>query len=187
MKRLSLLTLTIMLALGCQRSEANPIDATQPTAIENESSSLARWTSCYDADEWTCEVEAAIARQTNEKRTGAPALTQLFESSYVARRHSNSMLKKNSVNHDGFQGRAAELNKEMPDLPICALGENVAMIGQDIDDPEQVAAEFVKMWWKSQGHHDNMINAQYKYIGVGVVRSGQAIYATQVFHGLCRK
>jgi uncharacterized protein YkwD len=181
MKRLSLLTLTTLITLACQRSGANPVDPDQSTALENESSQLVRHTSCYDADEWTCEVEAAIARLTNEKRGRAPALDLLFESSKVARLHSQRMLRE-GISHAGFEGRGAELKKELPGMKVYLLGENVAQFSNGLQDPEDVAKEFVRMWWNSAGHRNNMENAQYTYIGVGVARSDSGIYATQIFH-----
>jgi uncharacterized protein YkwD len=181
MKRLSLLTLTIMLGMGCQRSEANPMDITQPNAIGNEESNFTRLTTCYDADEWTCAVEAAIVRKTNEKRSGLAGLDQVFETSHVARGHSKYMVEF-GISHDNFQARAAELKDALPDMEINALGENVAQMSQNMADPELIAAEFVRMWWNSKGHRDNMLNGRYHYIGVGIMRSGNAIYATQMFH-----
>jgi uncharacterized protein YkwD len=183
MKRLSLLTLTIMITLACQRSEANPLDA----AISNgmgDSASLTRRTACYDADEWTCAVEAAIVRKTNEKRAGtAGPLEQYFESSHVARDHSTYMAEQNDISHDNFQSRGDALARELPGLVINYLGENVAMMSyQSQLDPESVAAEFVKMWWNSDGHRENMLGGKYRSIGVGVVRTENEIYATQVFH-----
>jgi len=181
MKRLSLLTLTTLVVLACQRSEANPADPDQSTALENDSSQLIRHASCYDADEWTCEVEAAIARLTNEKRGRAPALELLFESSAVARRHSQKMVAE-GLSHDGFQGRGAEIKKELPGMKVYLLGENVAQFSNRLQDPEDIAQEFVRMWWGSAGHRQNIENSQYTYIGVGVARSGSAFYATQIFH-----
>jgi uncharacterized protein YkwD len=183
MKRLSLLTLTIILTVGCQRSEANPIDGTQPTAVENGSNST-RLTSCYDADEWTCEVEAAIIRLTNEKRAQRGNLEQSFESSYVARLHSEYMGELGQINHDGFLAgnRTDALQKEFPGMKISYRAENVAAMSNSMVDPDLIAQEFVKMWWNSAGHRKNM-EGNYRYIGVGVIRTPEnGIYATQIFY-----
>lgn len=181
MKRLPFLTLTTLIALACQRSEANPMNPDPSTALENDSSQLVRHTSCYDADEWTCEVEAAIARLTNEKRGRAPALDLLFESSKVARQHSQKMVRE-GISHEGFQGRGEEIKRELPGVKIVLLGENVAQFSNRLEDPEAIAKEFVRMWWNSAGHRQNIENSQYTYIGVGVARADSGIYATQIFH-----
>lgn len=181
MKRLPFLTLTTLITLACQRSEANPASPDPSMPLENDTPQLVRHTSCYDADEWTCEVEAAIVRLTNEKRSRASALDLLFESSKVARRHSQDMVK-NGLSHDGFQGRGEEIKKELPGMRVFLLGENVAQFSNGLEEPEEVAAEFVRMWWNSAGHRQNIVNSQYTYIGVGVARSGSGIYATQIFH-----
>ncbi len=184
MKRLSLITLTILLAMGCQRSDANPLENKQPTGTVQESSTVSRLTSCYDADEWTCEVEAAIVRKTNEKRAELKraSLEQVFETSYIARGHSKVMPVE-GISHNGFKERFDALREALPGIRIGAGAENVAWMSFSQDDPELVAAEFVKMWWNSKGHKANMEGAQYRYIGVGVVRTDDnRVFATQMFH-----
>ncbi|HYX32714.1 MAG TPA: CAP domain-containing protein [Oligoflexus sp.] len=185
MKRLSLLTLTMMLVLGCQRSDANPVDAAaQPNAPGHESSDFTRLTACYDADEWTCAVETEIVRLTNVKRATSKLvkLDQVFESSYIARGHSKSMTPDN-ISHNGFDQRFETLQKELPEVWRGRAGENVAYFSSRSEDPEAVAAELVKMWWNSKGHRDNMMNKDYVYIGVGITRnSDNLVFATQMFH-----
>ncbi|MDQ3234145.1 MAG: hypothetical protein M3Q07_20250, partial [Pseudobdellovibrionaceae bacterium] len=154
MKRLSLLTLTMMLVLGCQRSDANPRDAAaQPNVPGHESSDFTRLTACYDADEWTCAVEAEIVRLTNEKRATSKLvkLDHVFESSHIARGHSKSM-EPGKIDHNGFDERFKTLDKVLPEVWRGVAGENVAYLSSRSQDPEAeaVAAEFVKMWWKSE-------------------------------------
>jgi uncharacterized protein YkwD len=95
MKRLSLITFTILLILGCQRSNANPMDPTLRDSRGNEDASgYTRLTSCYEGDEWVCAVEAAIAAKTNQKRAGLVKLEHSFETSFAARVHSLKMMKE---------------------------------------------------------------------------------------------
>ncbi|WP_141732798.1 CAP domain-containing protein [Oligoflexus tunisiensis] len=186
MKRLSLITFTILLILGCQRSNANPLDPNLRNAPENEdSTAYTRLTSCYEGDEWVCAVEAAIVEKTNQKRAGiVAALTHSFEASYAARVHSLHMASvDDSFNHNGFpDSRELTIKQEFPGLKISMRGENIAMFSNGLTDPEDAAEEFVQMWWNSKGHRDNMLRDGIHYIGVGVARSPKGIYATQLFH-----
>lgn len=188
MKRLSLLTFTMIMSLGCQRSHANEGEITLPTAADTEaapsSTGAPRLTSCYEADEWICAVEAAIVEKTNQKRTGLNKLNQSFETSYAARVHSIDMSGENGVfSHDGFSDEREEtLRNEFPGLSIDFFGENIGWTSQYIADPEVVAEEFVRMWWNSKGHKDNILGKGYRYIGVGIARSDRGIFATQIFH-----
>jgi len=185
MKRLPLLSLTLMLALGCQRSNSDPESITLPPGIDDEEASVTRLTSCHEADEWICAVEAAIIEKTNQKRAGLPILKQSYETSYAARVHSLDMMSRRKADHRGFaEGHRQEtLNQEFPGLKVTFAAENVAWLSQNMANPDLVAEEFVNMWWKSAGHRNNMLGARHRSVGVGVARSDErGIYVTQIFH-----
>ena len=48
---------------------------------------------------------------------------------------------------------------------------------------KRLARARVDGWMKSPGHRANIMNRDYRYIGVGVARSGGDVYATQNFGG----
>ena len=50
-------------------------------------------------------------------------------------------------------------------------------------DQKKLAKDLVDGWMKSPGHRANILNAQLRYIGVGVAHSDNYIYATQNFGG----
>ena len=50
-------------------------------------------------------------------------------------------------------------------------------------DQKKLAKDLVNGWMKSPGHRANILNAQLRYIGIGVAESGNNIYATQDFGG----
>ena len=57
-------------------------------------------------------------------------------------------------------------------------GENIAMTStSDVNPPEEV----VKNWMNSTGHRKNILNAQYKNIGIGVVSYNGNYYWVQTF------
>ncbi len=57
--------------------------------------------------------------------------------------------------------------------------ENIAMASGHDDDA--IAELFFKMWRESSGHYRNMVNHNYKEIGIGLYKSGDTWYAVQLF------
>lgn len=181
---LSSLLLVFSIACGSSNSDAttpgDPEDETQqgPYLTDDEGPTL---NDCYEADSWTCDVEAEIARLTNLKRPSP--LNQSFESSFVARTWSAEQAAVGTISHTGFPAaRNSVLRDEFPNAAWGFRAENVAMFGgYDSSDPLLVAERFVEMWYNSEGHKTNMLG-NYRFIGVGVSRKGNAVYATQLFH-----
>jgi len=180
MNRLSLLAFTILIA-SCNRSLGSNAGMSPPSTTDSKSSPLPLLTECYQADEWTCAVEAAIVKKTNAKRA-ANLLAQSFESSFVSRHWSDQQQATESLSHDGFPAeRKATLESHFPQLNFFYTAENVAMTMTNAESADAVAEEIVEMWWKSSGHRKNMLGP-YRYIGAGVARLGRIVYVTQIFH-----
>lgn len=59
-------------------------------------------------------------------------------------------------------------------LTYSYAGENIAYGYIDPDD-------VMDGWMNSEGHRKNILNSNYQYIGVGVTRSGNRLYWTQMF------
>jgi uncharacterized protein YkwD len=48
---------------------------------------------------------------------------------------------------------------------------------------KKAALDLVRGWMKSPGHRDNLLNPNYRKMGIGIaIRKGN-IYATQIFSG----
>ncbi|AZP04658.1 CAP domain-containing protein [Jeotgalibaca ciconiae] len=59
-------------------------------------------------------------------------------------------------------------------------GENLAMATYHLDDPGM--AEFLfEGWVESPGHYENMIEAGFEELGVGVYYDGEILYLVQIF------
>ncbi|RSU08915.1 CAP domain-containing protein, partial [Vagococcus elongatus] len=69
-------------------------------------------------------------------------------------------------------------------IGFSALGENIAMASVGRLSAEDVAAKFLDMWQKSEGHNKNMLNSMYEYVGFAIYvdRKGAA-YAVTIFGG----
>ncbi len=70
-------------------------------------------------------------------------------------------------------------------------GENVAImfkgkvIGfrREIISDKDIAKALHIVWMKSPGHRANILNYNFKLLGIGIKRRGKAFYATEVFFG----
>lgn len=64
--------------------------------------------------------------------------------------------------------------------PYRMIGENLAM-GTYIGSEEYMAELLFDGWVESEGHYNNMIQPEYREIGVGVHYDGEFLYLTQLF------
>lgn len=138
---------------------------------------------CHKApDEFICEVEAHIARLTNEyrQRQGRSGLFHDQKMSYVSRLWSAEQARTGQISHAWFSnGRwRQEYVREFGTQPRLTA-ENVAM-NSGSGNAAAVAGRFVNQWINSSGHRANMLSG-HKTIGVGVAKRGNSWYATQNF------
>lgn len=64
--------------------------------------------------------------------------------------------------------------------PYRMVGENLAM-GTNLFDEEYMAERLFDGWVESEGHYKNMIQPEFREIGVGVHYDGEFLYLTQLF------
>ncbi len=104
----------------------------------------------------------------------------------LAREHSISMVKHEFFSHD----RATEEKDFMYGQPPGAIrGENISETPQRkwVPGPyltlEEVCEWIVSDWMDSMGHRENILEPTFSKTGVGVSRSGEFLYITQMFEG----
>ncbi|MCM3601255.1 CAP domain-containing protein [Robertmurraya korlensis] len=120
--------------------------------------------------------EQKVVDLTNQERAknGLAALKVDTALSKVAREKSLDMSKNGYFSHTSpTYGSPFDMMKQFG-VSYQNAGENIAM-GQRT--PEEV----VQAWMNSEGHRKNILNANFNYIGVGYVESGN--YWTQMFIG----
>lgn len=72
------------------------------------------------------------------------------------------------------------LEEEPHIYPYLWAGENLAMATYFSN--EKNMAEFIfKGWKESPGHYENMVNPNFKEVGIGVHFNGEILYVTQMF------
>ncbi|MEK3990079.1 CAP domain-containing protein [Robertmurraya sp. FSL R5-0851] len=140
-----------------------PTTTTEPTQTTQTTSALSAY-------------EQKVVELTNQERAkyGLAALKVDKALSKVAREKSLDMSKNGYFSHTSpTYGSPFDMMKQFG-VSYQYAGENIAM-GQRT--PEEV----VQAWMNSEGHRKNILSANFNYIGVGYVESGN--YWTQMFIG----
>ena len=126
------------------------------------------------------------------------------ELSYLCRKHSKKMAKKEKIWH----GKNVFLAKSFIDEGKKSLltrfflwvigsgysgisGENCAMMYKgnvkgfkhSISTDKDIALAFNHIWMNSPGHKANILDKEFKKIGVGIYRRSINFYATTLFYG----
>jgi uncharacterized protein YkwD len=106
----------------------------------------------------------------------APALAWNCKLENAAQSHSSSMAENNYFDHTGLDGSS-------PGDRISAAGYNWKTYGENIAAGYQDAQSVMQSWLTSSGHCANIMNANFKEVGVGMVNSSDSYgtYWTQVF------
>ena len=118
--------------------------------------------------------EQKVLELTNAERAkqGLSPLTIDLELSKVARIKSQDMKNQNYFSHNSpTYGSPFDMMSQFG-IAYSAAAENIA---QGQTTPEEV----VQAWMNSQGHRENIMNANYTHIGIGYVAEGH--YWTQMF------
>jgi len=107
-----------------------------------------------------------------DKKEAAPALKWDKALEKAAQKHANDMARKDFFSHTGSDKSTVSTRVDREKFEWIIVGENIAM-GQM--DEETV----VDGWMNSPGHCKNIMNPEFKYIGVALSANGQ--YWVQVF------
>jgi len=131
------------------------------------------------------EVERIIFDLVNGEREsrGLPLLARDEDLARLAFGHSQDMLERNFMDHinpDGLSpsDRIGRGHRKL----IGATGENV-WEGTGYGDLSvgELARLIHKSWMGSPGHRKNILKPKYTHLGIGVIRRGEKVKATQKF------
>ncbi|HEU5232123.1 MAG TPA: CAP domain-containing protein [Terriglobales bacterium] len=123
----------------------------------------------------TTEMERQIFEWTNQERAkvNAPPLTWDNRLAIAARLHSDEMAKQKNLTHQ-LPGEAKFTERlSLQGARFSAAAENVGYG----DDAETLQSG----WMHSPGHRTNLLNPAYNQMGMGIVRSGNQLWATEDF------
>lgn len=161
-------------------SEPEPIIASVSEVVKNVSTPAVK---PEYAPNFAILLEAAIHERINIERVnnGLKALKYDTVLADVARDHSADMAKNNYFSHTDNDecDSACRLNKA--EYEWQAVGENIFLMDSGFrHSVEDAAAVFVQGWMGSEGHRKNILQKLFTYEGLGVVVSGNKIYATEL-------
>jgi uncharacterized protein YkwD len=124
----------------------------------------------------------------NETRTeaGVGALTASETLATAAREHARDMHERDFYAHTNPDGEAPE------DRVACGAGENIhrgeigPLESNDgetwlTDDPEQLAGYLIRDWTLSEEHYQNMIDPDWRRVGIGIAVESGSFFAVSMF------
>jgi uncharacterized protein YkwD len=115
------------------------------------------------------QVRAAMLAAVNaeRKRAGSPSLTANARLDRAAQRHAADMLARNYFAHESPEGHTVRERAKDAGYDWRAIGENIA-------EGQTSVAEVMTTWMHSPGHRRNILDRDFKELGVGLAlgRSG---------------
>lgn len=116
------------------------------------------------------------------QRHKLPLLRRYLALESAAQKHSNWMARRRRFSHEGRQGSSPHQRIKEESFGGATTGENIYQFPARRDQ-KKLAKNLVDGWMNSPGHRANILHSGFKYLGVGIARSGDNIYATQNFGG----
>jgi len=148
----------------------------------------------YDGDPALAAVEDEVIERTNTIRSsrGLPELSERDELNEMAQHHSNDMARDRFYSHGSTNGDSVS-DRFDEFAPQCRSGSENIHMGRTESDMrvyesseivntrtvDGMARYLVQGWMNSPGHRENMLDPQWRSVGVGVavLPNGQ-FYAT---------
>ena len=120
-----------------------------------------------------------VVKLVNQERAkeGLPELMMFPRLSKAANIRVDEITEKFSRTHERPDGRSSSTIITDLNIRWNAYGENIAY---GYRSPQEV----VRGWMNSDGHRKNILNSNFKYIGVGVTEKNGVLYWTQEFLGV---
>ncbi len=143
----------------------------------------------------TYDIESLVFNKVNEerKKKGLHALIWDSKLAEVARLHSLDMANRSYFSHENPEGEdptmrairnGYNVHKELGNGWYSdGIAENIGMMPTGnvegygyVSSSNDVADAMMKSWMNSPGHRENILNADYNFIGVGVAYNGYGTY-----------
>jgi uncharacterized protein YkwD len=182
-KRITVFAVMGPLLAACANAMST-MPAPPPTKVNIESLPAEATKAAMGEDAYSRAVLDAINAYRAEH--GIPPLSANAELQKAAAIHSADMSIRHFTGHfnpDG-QGPKERLLAVWPDFK-GNFAENVASIegpkASKDTSPEALADAFLKLWIVSPSHRKNIREASYTITGIGIARSGNEVFVTQVF------
>ncbi|MFJ7958949.1 sigma-70 family RNA polymerase sigma factor [Streptomyces sp. NPDC096319] len=119
------------------------------------------------------EQEVISLVNAERSKAGCGPLTEHPLLTKAAQGHSDDMAARNFFDHTNPDG-------DGPGERVTAAGYTWSTYGENIAQGQTTAAQVMDSWMNSPGHRANILNCDFKEIGIGLHQSGGP-YWTQVF------
>jgi uncharacterized protein YkwD len=125
------------------------------------------------------KMETEVREQINQIRQekGLQPLKHNQRLAEVARKYSQQMASKNFFSHTSPAGDDVAQRVRAANIYYWVVGENLFK-SVNVFDPVPAG---VKGWMESPGHRENILRPEYTETGVGIWRTGNTYYFTQLF------
>ncbi|MFE1715580.1 CAP domain-containing protein, partial [Streptomyces sp. NPDC058728] len=122
------------------------------------------------------DAESAVLSLVNKERAaaGCGPLAANAKLSAAARAYSDTMARSGVMSHTGPDGSTMTSRVEAAGYKWSRLGENIARGQAD-------AASVMNSWMNSSGHRANILNCDFREIGIGVHKGDGGPWWTQNF------
>jgi len=126
------------------------------------------------------EIEFQLLQLTNTARSSAdvsPPLTPDPRLSDIGRSHSVAMRDLGFIGHVGPDGKNLRQRLGEAGVDFSRAAENLAQV-TNVTDPANFAYDLLM---DSESHRANILDTRFTLVGVGVVRSDDTFWITQIF------
>ncbi len=163
---------------------AQPTATTGPTS-GNPSSGATNNGCAITADQTQGEQRLFNLLNADRAAAGAPALALDETVSTASRAHSCDMFEHQQLNHDGSDGSSPFQRIAATGVTYDTAGENIGMSGGRVlnDGIDIIDNEMMAELLSEGNHHWNIVNANYKRVGIGVIYANGQVWLTEDFIG----
>jgi uncharacterized protein YkwD len=126
------------------------------------------------------EIEYQLLQLSNRERSvagGGQDLVLDESLSDVARRYSEQMRDLGFFSHVSPEGKTLRQRLEAAGIGYTRAGENIAQVTH-VGNPGLVAHDLLM---DSERHRANILDPEFRLVGIGVIGSGDTFWITQVF------
>ena len=137
------------------------------------------------ADGVAASVEFHIGMFTNQQRMARNLLALEVSDTLaaVARGHSREMLERGFFDHRTPDGTGPAQRLAKRGLRYDTWAENLFASTGGPADPMHLAAMIVGGWMSSESHRSNILQPDFRLLGVGVAAEGRRVTITELFAG----
>jgi uncharacterized protein YkwD len=117
------------------------------------------------------EIQVLNLINNHRRQNGLPALANNSRLNVSSHNHSLDMARRGYFSHTSLDGRS-------PFDRMRAAGYRCSTMGENIAAGQRTAQQVFDAWKRSAGHNRNMLNRNYKSVGIGLVQMPGSKYGS---------